>query len=626
MLLKQKVYLSLILAILLPLGISTFIFSSSIKTHAVDKLTSSELPTALNEVRNAIELELASPIIISQSIAQNYFVKAWLSNGEAQSEKDSFITYLAHIKRDNKAINAFIVSKASGNYYTNNGLIRQITAKDDAWFYDFLNSTKSYELSLDIDKNSGEAVVFINYAIEINGVRSAVAGIGRSLKSMTELIQGYKIGESGFVYLVDGNGKIKLHANKNEIEQPIDLSSIKNGGISNVNHDGKDFIISSSPLESLDWHLVAEIPQKELYGPIDQAINQNLLFGLVIALIGFALVRILAKQIFKPIEIITNAVAALTEKDGDLTARLPVNDKNEISELAAKFNLFLEQLHSMFKQVSTSANHVKEIAGHVDNKINTASNLAEEQSSSTQTVAAAVNEMEMTVQDISSSASGASEIAISTQATSKQGSQFVNNTIIQMGELEASMASSVTSVLELSTEIKSITHVLDVIKGISEQTNLLALNAAIEAARAGEQGRGFAVVADEVRTLAQRTAESTEQINAMIDTLNSKAETTVTAIELGSKNTLENAERLNQTGIMLEKISQEIVNLTEINTSVATATKEQTMATSEISQNIVMISDSANQTKENMGDSAVLCSQLDKESQTLKDLIGRFTL
>lgn len=592
----------------------------------MDKLTSSELPTALNEVRNAIELELASPIIISQSISQNSFVKTWISNGEVQSEKDKFVTYLAHIKRDNNAINAFIVSKASGNYYTNNGLIRQVTVKDDAWFYDFLNSNKPYELSLDIDKASGEAVVFINYAIEINGVRSAVGGIGRSLKSMTELIKGYQIGESGFVYLVDGSGKIKLHANRNEIEQSIDLSSIRNGGISNVNHDGKDFIISSSPLESLDWHLVAEIPQEELYGPIDQAINQNLLFGLVIAIIGFALVRILAKQIFKPIEKITNAVAALTEKDGDLTVRLPVNDKNEISELAAKFNLFLEQLHAMFKQVSTSANHVKEIAGRVDDKINSASNLAEEQSSSTQTVAAAVNEMEMTVQDISSSASGASEIAISTQATSKQGSQFVNNTIIQMGELEASMASSVTSVLELSTEIKSITHVLDVIKGISEQTNLLALNAAIEAARAGEQGRGFAVVADEVRTLAQRTAESTEQINAMIDTLNSKAETTVTAIELGSKNTLENAERLNQTGITLEKISQEIVNLTEINTSVATATKEQTMATSEISQNIVMISDSASQTKENMGDSAVLCSQLDKESQTLKELIGRFTL
>jgi len=626
MLLKQKVYLSLILAIVLPLAISTFIFSNSIKSHAVEKLTNSDLPTALNEVRNAIELELASPILMSRSIAQNSLVKSWLNKGESAAEKDSFVEYLANIKRDNNAINTFIISKKTKKYYTDDGSIREITLEGEPWFYDFINSNEPFELSLDIDKASGKAVVFINYAIEINGVRTAIGGLGRSLKSMTQLIKSYTIGESGFVYLVDNNGSIKLHPDESKIGQTIDLGAIKNGAVTTVEHDESTFTISSSPLVSLNWHLVAEIPQEELFGPINKAINQNLLFGLIIAIVGFMFVRMLAMQIFKPLEVITQAVSSLTEKDGDLTVRLPTDDNNEISELASKFNVFLDQLHGMFKQVSISANQVKDIAEQVDCKISNASNLAEEQSSSTQTVAAAVNEMEMTVQNISDSAHGASDIATLTQATSKQGSEYVNDTIIHMKELEDSMASSVTSVLELSTEIKSISSVLEVIKGISEQTNLLALNAAIEAARAGEQGRGFAVVADEVRTLAQRTAESTEQINTMIDTLNSKAKTTVTAIEIGSKNTLENAERLDQTGLTLENISQEIVNLTEINSSVATATKEQTIATSEISQNIVSISDSAAQTKANMEDSAQLCRQLDMESKSLKDLIGRFTL
>ena len=417
-----------------------------------------------------------------------------------------------------------------------------------------------------------------------------------------------------------------MYGNKTKIGQSVDLAPIKNGAIQSKVIDGDDYVVSSTPVNSLGWHLVAEIPQEQLYGAINSAINTNIIFGVIIALVGLALARVLVGQIFRPIENITAAVNALTEKDGDLTARLPTDDNNEISDLAVKFNLFLEQLHYMFKQVSESAIHVKGISQDVLEQVQGAANLAEVQSSSTQTVAAAVNEMEVTVQDISGSASNAADIATKTEETTHKGVEFVQSTIKQMEQLEASMANSVASVLELSTEIKSISHVLDVIKGISEQTNLLALNAAIEAARAGEQGRGFAVVADEVRTLAQRTAESTEQINEMIDSLNAKASSTVTAIELGSKNTLENAERLKETGHTLNGISQEIVLLSELNNSVATATREQTLATSEISQNIVMISDSAEQTKENMKKSEQLCNGLNKESNILRDLLGKFTL
>lgn len=611
---------------MLPLTVSTIIFSNSIRSHTEEKLANSDLPSALNEVKNKIELSLATPIIVSKQIAQNSFVSQWLQNDEDNQTLPSFINYLAEIKQSNAAINAFIVSEKSKNYYTDEGITRTINAEKDPWFYSFLNTNKKFELTLDIDRQSNQVLVFINYAIEINGQRVGIAGIGRSLESMIELVQTHRIGKSGVVYLVSETGEIMLHGDRKKIGQSVALTAIKNGQIAEEVINGEDFIVSSVPLTSLGWHLVAEIPSQQLYGPLNSAINKNLILGLIIALIGFGLVRILVSQIFKPIEKITEAVGALTQRDGDLTVRLPVNDNNEISDLAAKFNLFLEQLHEMFKQVSSSATQVKEISDLVQEKVQGAADLAGMQSASTQTVAAAVTEMEVTVQDVSNSAKGASDIASTTEKTTQDGAKFVNVTIKHMGTLESSMASSVESVVELSAEIKSISHVLDVIKGISEQTNLLALNAAIEAARAGEQGRGFAVVADEVRTLAKRTAESTEQINEMIESLNAKASTTVSAIELGSKNTLENAERLKQTGQTLDNIAKEIVHLTEINSSVATAIKEQTLATAEISQNIVMISDSSELTKENMLSSKALCNGLNQESNTLKNLIGRFTI
>ncbi len=626
MMLKQKVYASLVLAIILPLTISTMLFSENIKSNAEEKLANSELPTALREVRNAIELELSIPINISRSIAKNTFVENWIRKGEQEAQLDNFIEYLTRIKNDSHAITSFIVSNGTSNYYTHSGIARQITKSEDQWFYNFINSNKDYELTLDIDKVSGEAAVFINYAIEVDGVRTAVGGVGRSLESMTELIKSYKVGEAGFVYLVDETGEIKLHPNKNLIGNKVNLSAIKNGKLETVTQNNVDVIISSTPITSLNWHLVAEIPEEQLYGAINKAINLNLIFGVVIALVGFFLVRILALQIFRPIEAITSAVTALTETDGDLTSRLPENEDNEIGLLAQKFNLFLGHLHVMFKQVSTSAIRVKEISEHVNEKINNAANLAGQQSSSTQTVAAAVNEMEMTVKDISDNANNASDSAEISQSTSMSCSDFVSQTIEQMQALESSMGMSVNSVTELSGEIQSITQVLEVIKGISEQTNLLALNAAIEAARAGEQGRGFAVVADEVRTLAQRTAESTEQINSMIASLNSKAEETVSSIELGNKTTSQTSQRLNETGDTLATITQEVKNLAEMNILVATATREQTQATSEISQNIVMISDTADQTKENMRESALLCDELDSESKSLQGLIAKFTL
>ncbi|WP_271272339.1 methyl-accepting chemotaxis protein [Aliamphritea hakodatensis] len=624
--LKKKLYLGLILAIVFPLAISSFIFSTGIRQHATDKLVTEDLPTALQAVRNAIELELSGPLLASRALAENTFVQAWIKNGEAAGTGQEIDGYLRNVKDNNQALSAFIVSDVTGNYYTDAGLSRQISPENDPWFYSFLRTEAPFELALDVEKTLNRAAVFINYAITVEGRRVAIGGVGRSLDSMVALIEAYKVGASGFVYLTDAGGVIKLHPDPEMIGTMATPDTIRNGAVNEVSRDGRTFMTASTPLQSLDWYLVAETPKDELFAAVNGAVSQSLLAGVLIAVLGLLCARLLVNQIFKPVEKITAAVQDLTANNGDLTARLPVRDHNEIGQLAAEFNLFLQQLHEMFVQVSDTADQVKTIAGQVTVQAGSASDLSEQQSFSTQTVAAAVTEMEQTVKGIADNAGQASGVAQNSQSALLQGNDYVNDTIDQMNELEHSIGNSVMSVNQLAEEIESITTVLEVIKGISEQTNLLALNAAIEAARAGEQGRGFAVVADEVRTLAQRTSESTEQINIMVVSLKAKAAGAVSAIESGSESTRQTAQRLAETGHTLLNISEEIVSLTQMNSQIAVATQEQSLATEEINRTVVVISGTAEDTKETMQQSSALCVELHAQAKVLEKLIGKFTL
>jgi len=622
MLLKQKLYISLIAAIAVPLITSTYLFSSSVKNQAIDKLNKIELPMALASARNALELKLSAPIYNAQAIATNSFVQHWLASGESVDKIPTYVDYLAKFKQQTQVEGAFIASLATKNYYTDRGHDYQVS-KDDAWFYDFINSDKKYEISIGYEPTQGTTLAYINYIIEVDGARIAMGGVSRTLAAMTDLIKQYKIGQSGLVYLVDNQGEVKFHPDKDLIGSKIDLPAIVSGQFTNIT---KDRIISSTPLTLLDWHLVAEVSEQEIYQPINDAINQNIIFGGLILLCGIALVRLLAIQIFKPIEQITSAVTLLAAKDGDLTTRLPIGDNNEMSDLAQQLNLFLEYLHVMFKQVAVSSLNVKSLSQEVNRNILNAAELVEQQSTSTLEVAQTVEQLEMTVQDISDSATNTTEVATSSQETTIKGSDYVNNTIDEMSHLEHSMSSTVQSVIELSDEIESIAQVLDIIKAISDQTNLLALNAAIEAARAGEQGRGFAVVADEVRVLARRTAESTEQINSTILSLKNKAQTTVSAIEGGSERTGHTSVRLNETGQTLAAIASEIQSITQMSGLVVTASHQHMSATNEIKHNIGNISESAVKTQDNIKNSSLLCIELADESSALDSLIGKLVL
>ncbi len=623
--LKRLLFFVLIAALVIPVTITTGFFAASTLTFLSNKVEETTLPTSLREVRNGVELDIQKTLLPSKSLAKNEYIKSWIKAGEPSSELTALTSHLNTLKSEYGAISAYFVSSKSKNYYTQDGVVRQVNSSSDPWFDAFLASKAPYEISIDVDKSSNKASAFINYEVIVNGNKMGLAGLGLSLDAMSQLIASYKVIETGIVYLVDKEGVIQLHPDQSMRGKKVAIGSILNKA-SEISRGGEDKTMLAMELKSLDWYLVTEVPSEELYGPINQAIMTNIIIALVIILIGAVGVKFLSDLIFKPIDSITAAVTNLNSKGGDLTARLQIEEDNEIGDLAKQVDEFLEQLHVMFIQVSESANQLKAIAIDVFEQIELSQSYSTRQSDSTTSVAAAIEQMDSTVKEISFSAQGASEVANTTENNVLTSTQNLNKAMENMGKLDSVMSKSVGSVNQLSESIGSITNILDEIRGISEQTNLLALNAAIEAARAGEQGRGFAVVADEVRNLAQRTNESTAEISQLMSELIMQTSETVNDIQAGNQSAKATSEFLQSCVEGLTNISTEVGKLTEVNTHVASATRDQSAATGEISMNITVIAETADDTSTSMQRSYDLVTKLDGESKTLSGIIGKFTL
>ena len=284
--------------------------------------------------------------------------------------------------------------------------------------------------------------------------------------------------------------------------------------------------------------------------------------------------------------------------DGDLTRRLDVSGKDELSQLAIAFNSFADQVHGLVRQIRVSAQTLNDTTGELNGVMVEAEQGVERQKSESDQVATAMNEMTAAAQEVAGNASEASDAAghATVQVTDAQG--LVHQAIDVIGGLSQQVEQGVQVIEKLGSNARQIDGVLKVIRDISDQTNLLALNAAIEAARAGEAGRGFAVVADEVRTLASRTQQSTQEIQTTIEQLQSGAEEAVSligSIRVRSEETVDETRQVNEA---LQRIAQAVNTITDMNTQIASAAEEQTSVSETINQNvheIVAISEQTSQ-------------------------------
>ncbi|MCP4325212.1 MAG: methyl-accepting chemotaxis protein [Psychromonas sp.] len=316
----------------------------------------------------------------------------------------------------------------------------------------------------------------------------------------------------------------------------------------------------------------------------------NLFTGLVIiTLLLLFLSFLISKSIIIPLNKTTDALEDLAKGEGDLTQRLPVKGNNEVAKLSLSFNEFIEKIQNIIKEIQDSAKAVKLSSIDLSTLSQQSLCSAEQQNAETAQIATASTQMVSTISEIAESATTAAGLAEGANTEAQSSKEIVTNSAQSVQELSTEIGSASTVISELNTECSSIDSVLSVIKGIAEQTNLLALNAAIEAARAGEQGRGFAVVADEVRTLAGRTQEATLEINGIIEQLQQKATEAVSAISNSDKIANNAVEQANEATQSLDTISEAIIAISDANHHIATAAEEQSSVTREIDERVVAI-------------------------------------
>ncbi len=437
--------------------------------------------------------------------------------------------------------------------------------------------------------------------------------------------QGTTIASTGEVD-VPGKTKLSDFPELAELERKVLTSA---SGIFNYSLGGIEKIAYFQTVEldkETHWHLLVGIDKSMAYAEVDEALETSLFTAGLLILFASAIILVVLNRLYRPILALKSTIVELSQGNGDLTRRLDVYTKDDLGQIAEAVNTFIGNLQAMMLEVSQSSEHISE--GIEQLKIQTELNdtVLASHSVETDQVVTAVNEMSSTADSVSQSASQSAAFTKNTSDEAEQSKRVVDGAVTSVAALVDEVDAMALNIQAMSDDAQKIGSVLSVIGEIADQTNLLALNAAIEAARAGEQGRGFAVVADEVRALAARTQQSTSEINEMLSKLHKGTSSVVTAMDDTKRRCQETADTTSNVNDSLDSMATSVVKINDLGIQIAAAAEQQSVVSEEINRNMTAIQDMVGQLTENGTQTMDSTRNLASSNEQLAAIVNQFKL
>lgn len=483
------------------------------------------------------------------------------------------------------------------------------------------------------DEGPGGLIVTIAAPVGAEDQRVGVVAADLSIESLINTINSMDFDGLGYAFLINDSGKILVSPDQSQLLKSVqeiyqDSLLLSSNGIQEVQLGGQKRLLRFTPIQDLPlesgWKLGISLDKEKAFASLNEFRFVVLIAIIITVFLIFSLLSIMMKWLMRPLTNMNQAMTDIAQGEGDLTRRLPVVNRDEFGDLASAFNTFVERVQKIIIEVSSCTQELEKVARDVMHSSNGSLESSEEQSVRTTSVAAAVNQLGAAAQEIAQNAANSSEQASTARSESESARQIVEQTLDSLKVLSQQIRNSCKNIELLNDKTADIGKILEVIKSISSQTNLLALNAAIEAARAGEAGRGFAVVADEVRNLAQRTQSSAQEIEQMIGQLQGGSLLAVNTM-------LESQEQSDQSVTIAVNASRELSSVTDrigriddMNQSVAAATEEQSSVVESLNLDITEINQLNRQRQDNLARTFAACAALTNQSSQLDRLVSRF--